>query len=145
MLKRDITYINFDGETETETFYFNLSRTELIELELSNKGGMQAYLENIVKSNDNQKIWEEFKKIVLLSYGVRSEDGKRFVKNEQVREEFLQTPAFDALIMEFMNDADAAANFVNGIMPSDFAKNVQNVVPTAFGKTTTPPIPPTQS
>lgn len=127
MLKRNITYKDFNGEEVTETFYFNLTRTELIELEVSYEGGLQAAIQRIIEENDPKKLIMEFKRIVLLAYGVRSEDGKRFMKSDQIREEFSQTAAYDELFMELATDDDAAADFVKGIIPSDLVQAVATV------------------
>lgn len=134
MLKRDITYEDFDGEQVTETFYFNLTKSEIIELEVSYKEGLQAALLRIVKAQDNKTLIAEFKKIVLLAYGERSEDGKRFIKNDEIREAFSQTAAYDALFMELATSDDAAATFIKGVVPKDFAKEIE--------KTQDVPLPP---
>jgi hypothetical protein len=127
MLKRDITYEDFDGESVTESFYFNLTKTELIELEVGYKDGLQAAMQRIVKTSDRQALIAEFQKIILLSYGIKSEDGRRFVKSDQLREEFTQTPAYDALFMELATDDGAAATFIQGILPKGLAENVETV------------------
>ncbi|MET0786302.1 MAG: hypothetical protein ABWY25_06310 [Paenisporosarcina sp.] len=127
MLKRDITYEDFDGEKVTETFYFNLTRSEIIELEVGYKGGLQEALQRIVKADDKKTLIAEFKKIVLLAYGVKSDDGKRFIKNDELREEFSQTAAYDALFMELATSDDAAATFIRGVVPKDFAKEVEKI------------------
>jgi hypothetical protein len=142
VLKRDITYEDFNGERVTDTFYFNLTRTEIIELELSYDGGLEASINKIIKAENVNALIMEFKKIVLLAYGQRTEDGKRFIKNDQLKEEFSQTAAYDALFMELATDDDAAATFIKGIMPSDIVKEM------AKTKTETvhlPPLPPPQS
>lgn len=144
MLKRDITYEDFNGETKTETFYFNLTKTEIVELELSYEGGLEAAIQRIIKAEDVKSLIKEFKRIVLLAYGVRSEDGKRFIKNDELREEFSQTAAYDALFIELATNDTAAASFVKGIIPTDMAKQIDNVelgqnVQQAF---TLPPVPP---
>jgi hypothetical protein len=124
MLKRDISYEDFDGEKVTSTFYFNLSKSEIIELEVGYKEGLQETLTRIVKTNDRKRLIEEFKKIILLSYGERSEDGKRFVKNDELREAFSQTAAYDALFIELATDDEAAAVFIRGVIPKDFAQEI---------------------
>lgn len=136
MLKRNITYEDFNGDTVTETFYFNLSRTELINLEVEMDGGLKRFLERIVEEEDAKALIEQFQKIVLLSYGERSADGKRFIKNDELREAFTQTAAYDALFMELATDANAAADFVTGIIPANLVGGDQDkpVV-------NTPPIP----
>lgn len=147
MLKRTITYEDFDGVSQTEVFYFNLSKSEIVELEVEYKDGLEATLKRIVAEGDNKKLVEEWKKIVLLTYGVKSEDGKRFIKSDQLRTEFTQTPAYDALFMELATDAKAAADFINGVIPKDLAAQVANVQPQdkpAGGPPQiAPPLPPT--
>ena len=125
MLIRPITYENFDGETVTETFHFNLSKSEIVELQVSYKEGLEAAIARIVRTEDKKQLIEEFKRIILLSYGERSEDGKRFVKNDELREAFSQTAAYDSLFIELATDDTAAADFIKGILPKDFAKEVE--------------------
>ena len=127
MLKRDITYENFDGEQTTDTFYFNLTKSEIIELEVGYEGGLQAALQRIIRTNDSKSLISEFKKIVLSAYGVRSDDGKRFIKNDQLREEFSQTAAYDALFMDLATNDDAAATFIKGVVPKDFQKEMEKI------------------
>lgn len=122
MLKKEITYEDFDGNQVTDILYFNLNRTEMIEMEVSYEGGLEAALKRIIESKDNKNLIGEFKKIILASYGVKSEDGKRFIKNDKLREDFTQTAAFDALFMDLATNENAAANFIIGIVPKDFAK-----------------------
>lgn len=131
MLKRDITYEDFDGEKVTDTYYFNLTRSEIIELEVGYKEGLQVALQRIVKSEDRKALVEEFKRIILMAYGERSEDGKRFIKNDAMREAFSQTAAYDSLFIELATDDKAAATFVLGIIPKDFAKEVEKMAPQA--------------
>jgi bifunctional ADP-heptose synthase (sugar kinase/adenylyltransferase) len=127
MLKKTISYETLDGETVTEDFYFNLSKSELFELEVSEEGGMEAYLKRIIASKDGKTIISEFKKLILMTYGVKSQDGKRFIKNDQVREEFEQSPAFDKLFFELCTDSEAGAEFVNAIVPSDLAEAIEKM------------------
>ena len=138
MLKRDITYEDFNGDMITEAFYFNLTRTEIIELEVGYDGGLEAALKRIVAAENKQQLVTEFKKLVLLSYGVKSEDGKRFIKNDRLREEFSQTPAFDILFMDLATNDDAAAVFVKGILPKEMAKEIEKaeVIPITPGPDT---------
>ena len=125
MLKRDITYEDFDGESVTETFYFNLTKTELIELEVEHQEGLEATLRRIIRTKNNKQLIAEFKKLVLMAYGIRSEDGKRFIKNDELREEFAQTAAYDSLFMELATNDDSAATFIKGIVPKDFQKELE--------------------
>lgn len=119
MLKKDITYTDFNGEQQTETFYFNLTKAEALELEVStkDKNGFSGLLKSIVASEDPYEMLAIFKKIILLAYGVRSDDGKLFIKNEKLRDEFTQHAAFSELYMGFLTNADEATTFINGILP----------------------------
>jgi hypothetical protein len=124
MYKRPITYEDFNGNEVTETFNFHLSKAELVELEVSYDQGFADTLQRIIETQDTKGLVAEFKKLILLAYGVRSEDGKRFIKSDQLREEFTQHPAYSALFMELATDDKAAGDFVNGIIPRDMAELV---------------------
>lgn len=141
MLKREITYEDFDGNSQTEVFYFNLTKTEIIGIEVDYEEGLEAALKKIIASNDRKSLVEEFQKIILMSYGVRSEDGKRFIKNDQLREEFSQTAAYDSLFIELSTDAKAAADFVNGIIPKDLAAQLAAAQAQGTGTPTAVPGP----
>lgn len=122
MLKKTVTYVDYNGVERTEDFYFNLSKAEVTEMELSVEGGFSKMLEEIVKSNDNVRIIELFKQMVLKAYGEKSADGKRFIKSKEIAEAFSQTEAYSEIFMELALDEKAAAAFVNGIMPSNLGK-----------------------
>ena len=122
MLKKTVTYVDYNGIERTEDFYFNLSKAEVTEMELSVRGGLSAMLEELVKSGDNARIVEIFKDLVLRSYGEKSADGKRFVKSKELSEAFSQTEAYSEIFMELALDEKAAAAFVNGILPSNLVK-----------------------
>lgn len=122
MLKKTVTYVDYNGVERTEDFYFNLSKAEVAELELSVNGGFSKMLEDVVNANDSAKIVELFKKMVLMSYGEKSADGKRFVKSKELAEAFSQTEAYSEIFMELALDDKAAAAFVNGIMPANLNK-----------------------
>jgi hypothetical protein len=143
MLKHDITYENFDGEQVTETFYFNLTKTEIIELEVGYDGGLEATIKRIIAANDNQQLIAQFKKIVLLAYGVKSEDGKRFIKSDQLREEFSQTAAYDELFIKLASDADYSADFIKGIVPKSMVAEIEKNEKAQVVEL--PPMPPTRS
>lgn len=119
MLKRSITYEDFNGKTQTEDFFFNLSKSELVELEFDVDGGFADSMQKLVDENNSREIIATFKKLVLQAYGEKSDDGKRFVKSDQLREEFSQTAAYSVLFMELSTDAEVASNFIKGIMPAD--------------------------
>lgn len=122
MLKKTVTYTDYNGVERTEDFYFNLSKAEVAEMELSVDGGLSQMLENIVKSKDNKQIISIFKNIVLKSYGEKSMDGKRFIKSDEIREAFAQTEAYSEIFMELALNEQAAAEFVNGILPANLDK-----------------------
>ena len=117
MLKKTITYTDYDGNQRTEDFYFNLSKAEIAEMELSQAGGIVKMIEKLVAEQDSKRIVEIFKDLVLRSYGEKSPDGRRFIKNQDLRDAFSQTEAYSDLFMELSMDAEAAAAFVNGIIP----------------------------
>lgn len=122
MLKKTITYTDYNGTSRTEDFYFNLSKPEIIELEASEAGGLGAMLEEMVKSNDSRMIVSTFKTIILKAYGKKSEDGRRFIKTDELRTEFEQSEAFSELFMELATSSSSAAAFVNGILPKSIAE-----------------------
>lgn len=123
MYAKSITYTDFDGNEQTETFYFNLTKAELVELEVSVDGGFAALLKSIAESSDGQTIIGYFKKIILMAYGKKSLDGRRFVKSQELRDEFEQMNAYSELFMELATNADSAALFMNSIVPADLRSN----------------------
>ena len=127
MLKKTITYTDYNGVERTEDFYFNLSKAEIAEMELEIPGGMAANLKQITEAKDTPSLIKIFKNLILRSYGVKSSDGERFIKNQQVREEFEQSEAYSELFMELATNADSAAEFVNGIIPADLANKVKEL------------------
>lgn len=124
MLKKTIKYVDFNGDEVVEDYFFHLSKAELIELEMSHAGGVSESLKEIVASEDGKAIIAEFKNIILSSYGVRSEDGKRFIKNPALRHDFESSEAYSTLFVELVTNADAAAQFINGVIPNDMAEEV---------------------
>jgi hypothetical protein len=118
MLKKTITYTDFDGNERNETFYFNLTQAEVAEMELSTKGGLAAKINEIIASEDNETIIALFKDIVGKAYGEKSADGKYFVKSKELRDAFMSTQAYSDLFMELATDSEAATAFINGIVPT---------------------------
>lgn len=119
MLKRGITYEDFNGETVTDIFYFNISKPELIEMEVEYAEGFGSWIKKIIDAKDHKTLLYQFKKLVLLAYGEKSEDGKRFIKNDQLREEFSQTAAYQSLFIELATNDNAASTFLIGALPKD--------------------------
>ena len=122
MIKKTVTYVDYNGVERTEDFYFNLSKAEVAEMELSVEGGFSKMLEEIVASKDNVKIVNLFKQMVLKAYGEKSVDGRRFVKSEEISKAFSETEAYSEIFMELALNSDKAAAFVNGIMPANLDK-----------------------
>jgi len=127
MLKREITYEDFNGNSVTDTFYFNLTKSELIEMEAKYKGGLEAIIIQIVETQDKQKLINIFKDVILASYGKKSEDGRRFIKSDELREEFTQTPAYDIFFFELATNAEKGAEFIKGILPKDFEEEMKKL------------------
>lgn len=117
MLKKVIQYEDLFGNQREETFYFGFTKSELVKLSSSNSGGLENHLQNIIETADKKRIMDNFERIILDSYGIKSDDGRSFIKNEEEREKFRQCPAFDVLFMDLLSDTDKAIEFVRGIMP----------------------------
>jgi len=121
MIKKTVTFTDFDGNKRTEDFYFHLTEQELTEWELSVDGGLSGVLTRIVNSQDTKTLIGIFKDLLIKSYGVKTPDGRGFVKNEEVLNNFTCTQAFSDIYMELATDDKAAAEFVNGVMPAGLA------------------------
>lgn len=119
MLKKSITYTDYNGAERTEDFYFNLTKAEVMEMEMSKRGGLTEHIKQIVAEQNAPDIMELFKELILKSHGKKDVDGRRFLKNDEIRDDFAQTEAYSVLFMELATDADKAAEFVNGIVPAD--------------------------
>lgn len=126
MLKKTIKYEDFDGNKREEDHYFNLTTTELTDLSNSVDGGLDVLIEKIIKEKDNRKIYDLFKKIVLMSYGIKSDDGRRFMKSDEISHEFTQTAAYDALMTELLQKEGMSSDFIKAIIPSEFRKQMEN-------------------
>lgn len=129
MLKKTITFIDYNGVERTEDYLFNLTKAEIMEMEMSTVGGFTEKIDRIIKAQDVPSLIKEFKDLILKSYGVKSEDGKYFKKSQELSERFSQTEAYSILFMELATDAKAAADFVNGIIPVDLENTQMPVTP----------------
>jgi len=118
MLKKTITYTDFNGLERTEDFYFHLSQAEILEMELGTVGSLSAMMYKIIAANDTSELINIFKEMVLKAYGEKSGDGRRFVKSKEISDGFSQTEAYSQLFMSLATDAKLAADFVNGMIPS---------------------------
>lgn len=137
MLKKVIKYVDFNGDEQNDECYFNLSKTELTEMEASEKGGFENYISQLVAEKDNKKIFALFKEVVLMSYGQKSADGTKFIKKKLVdgqmvrlRDEFEQSVAFDELMMELIGGGDTAiSDFIIKVIPKEVADQISKQVP----------------
>ena len=116
MRKETITYTDYNNVTRTEDFFFNLNEAELTALQYGVDGGLKEMLERIVKSNDNKQIMACFHELIAKSYGEKSPDGRRFIKSEELSEAFMQTEAYNELMLHFMTDANYSAEFINDVL-----------------------------
>lgn len=122
MLKKTIKYSDYNGSERTEDFYFNLSKAEVMEMEMSTTGGLAEMIQKIVSAQDAPAIIKVFKELILKAYGEKSPDGKRFIKSEELSTAFSQTEAYSQLFMELATDAESASKFVNGVVPVETTK-----------------------
>ena len=128
MYKIHQKYEDFNGNEREDDFYFNLSKAELLEMELSEEGGMDKRLNRLIGSQDMKEAIKVFKAIVLMAYGIKTDDG-RFVKNQEIRDAFTQSAAYSEIFMDLATDVDKAQKFINGILP-----NMESAIPA-------PPLP----
>jgi hypothetical protein len=121
MIKKTMTYKDYDGNQRTEDFWFNLTKAEVAKLEFGTTGGITKMIERIVQEQDAKRILEVFEDLICRSYGKKSPDGKRFVKTKEQTDEFLQTEAYSDLFIEFMNNPDEFSQFFDGVLNFDTA------------------------
>lgn len=119
MLKKTVTYTDYNGVERTEDFYFNLTQAECVEMDLGTAGGLAPFIEKVVRTKDTPQLIKMFKDLVLNAYGEKSTDGRRFMKNDEIKKAFSETEAYSIIFMELATNADAASEFVNGIAPVD--------------------------
>jgi len=117
MLKKVIKYKDYNGTVREEPFYFNLTKAEVTELEVSVEGGIVEMINRIVAAQNGKEIIDTFKEVIKKAYGEKSPDGRRFIKNQEVWNNFSQTEAYSKLFMELATDHNAASEFINGIVP----------------------------
>lgn len=122
MLKKTVNYVDYNGVERKEDFYFNLSKAEITEMELSVDGGLTQMIKGIIDAKDNKEIMKLFKGIILKAYGEKSADGKRFVKSEEISKAFSETEAYSELFIELLMDEQKAADFIKAILPADLNK-----------------------
>lgn len=125
MFKHEISYTDYNGVERKETFYFNLSKAELMEMELSTQAGVEEMIRVMIATNDNAKIVGLFKDLILKSYGIKSEDGRRFIKSQELREQFEQSEAYSEFFMQMVsNEDDLQTKFINGVISGTNVPNM---------------------
>lgn len=117
MYAETIKYTDYNGNEREEVFHFNISKAEVIKLQHSVNGGFESYLNKIIAAQDIKAIEETFESIIILAYGEKSLDGKRFMKSKEISEAFIQSEAYSELLMHLLTDADYASKFINAILP----------------------------
>lgn len=127
MFKRTETYTDYNGVERTEDFYFNLTESELIEVEIGTAGGLAETVRALIASKDIKTVIAIFKDLVFKAYGEKSPDGKRFMKSYEISKAFSETEAYNQIFMDLATNADAAAAFINGIIPAKLKERVSNV------------------
>ena len=137
MLKKTVTYTDYNGVERTETFYFHYTEAEILDMEMSTEGGFAERIQKIIDAKDQVSLMKLIKKFVIDAYGVKSEDGKRFIKNDKVKTEFLESPAYSKIWMELVMDDEVAANFVNNVIPSDMKGTLEGLIKAKEAKAAT--------
>lgn len=127
MYKDTRTFEDYDGKKVTKTFYFNLNKAEIAEMELTTDGGLGDRLDRIIKAQDTPSIIKEFKNLILKSYGEKSEDGLHFNKSEEISKAFESTQAYSDLFMELIESPEKASAFINGIVPQEATAKIQEL------------------
>lgn len=127
MLKKRIKYVDYNGEQRDEDFYFNLTKAEIARMQYSKDGNFGDKIRQIARSHDSNELMRVFEQIILMSYGKKSEDGRRFMKGDEISREFLESPAYDELYFELVGDAEKFADFVNSLIPPDLAQKVEQM------------------
>lgn len=124
MFGRTFTYKDYNGNTRKDTWYFNLTKAELMKMELGAWGGLDALLKRLIREEQPEKIVDMFEKIILGAVGEKSPDGRRFIKNEQIQQDFYQTQAYSDLFFELVTDPEKLTAFLKGAIPEDLAQKI---------------------
>lgn len=125
MFAREFTYIGYDGKEKKDTYHFNLNEAELYELDLSSIYGFTGQMERLLKAERTQEIVEMFKGIILGAVGEVSPDGRRFVKNEQIREDFYRSKAYAQLFVELVSSGEKFSEFLKAAIPEEIRKKME--------------------
>lgn len=125
MIAKTFEYTDYNGTKRKDTWYFNLDKAELMKLELGAWGGLDALLKRLIREENPEKIIDMFDKIILGAVGEKSPDGRKFIKNEAIRDDFRQSPAYSELFYELVTDSEKAGAFLKGCIPTDLAMKVE--------------------
>lgn len=127
MIKEPIKYTDYEGNEVTETFHFNLTKLEMVELEMDHgSNGLQSYVKKLMEESDGKTVYHLFKDILLSSVGKKSEDGRRFIKSPEIKSDFENSPALSELIFAFLQEPDRAIRFMKGVLPSDIGQAIKD-------------------
>lgn len=125
MLKKIVKYTDYNGENREDVLYFSLNKAELLRMNMSKRGGMENYIQNLIDENDPEKLTKTFEELILGSYGVKSEDGTRFIKSPEIVENFKNSAAYAEVFYEMATDTNAFIDFMNSVIPSELAAEIE--------------------
>lgn len=128
MIKKTVTYKDLNGKERTETFYFHYFESEIMDMEMSEEGGLAERIQRIIDAKDQASLLKVIKKFVIDAYGVKSDDGRRFNKSPEVKAAFVECPAYSKIYMELLTNDELAAEFVNKVVPEDMAAQLAEIV-----------------
>lgn len=128
MIKKTVTYKDLNGKERTETFYFHYFESEIMDMEMSEEGGLAERIQRIIDAKDQASLLKVIKKFVVDAYGVKSDDGRRFNKSQEVKDAFVECPAYSKIYMELLTNDEMAAEFVNKVVPEDMADQLAAIV-----------------
>lgn len=125
MISKTVTYKDYNGVTRTETHYFHLNEAEIIDMEMSVHGGFIENLQTIIDAKDAVTLYKTVKEFIHKAYGVKDAEGRRFIKNQQVLDDFVQTEAYSKIFSELVKNDTLASDFIVGILPDDFKEIIE--------------------
>lgn len=128
MIKKTVTYKDLNGKERTETFYFHYFESEIMDMEMSEEGGLAERIQRIIDAKDQASLLKVIKKFVIDAYGIKSDDGRRFNKSQEVKDAFVECPAYSKIYMELLTNDELAAEFVNKVVPEDMAAQLAEIV-----------------
>ena len=134
MIKKTVTYIDYNGVERTESFYFHFSQAEILDMEMGTEGGFAERIQRIIDAKDQTSLLKVIKNFVLDAYGEKSADGRRFIKSKEVKDAFVECPAYSEIYMELLTDDKVAAEFVNKVIPEDMKDRFAKIVDKSSNK-----------